>query len=138
MTAFPSIAPLLPLTAVFFGSATQVDLQNPTFTATGPDGSGVLAAGVGLAAVAEPLFVRVQVAVFGASSSPPAFSNPDAGRFFGTEMEVSSSMAVASGLDLRIEGSLFFPGDYGLVEGPEGLVQAGLSLFASDRRRTFY
>jgi len=108
-SGFVSIAPLLPLTYIFFSGSTAPSQQAPSFSSVAPEGSGVLGFGLGPRAVAGAFDFSGTVAALWSDVPPP---DRDAARFYGVEVDGGARWFLARYFHLFLQGAWFATGSY--------------------------
>lgn len=131
LSSFPSVAPLLPLTDIFFGGSTAPSQQTPSFSSLAPDGSGVLGAGLGPRAALGPFDLSALVAVLWSDVPPP---DRDGDRFYGVEVDASVTWFFGRHFQAFVRGAYLATGDYFGDAPPAVQVFGGLGLDASTVR----
>lgn len=119
-TAFPSLAPLVPLTRFFLGAATLPAQQTPVLQSLSPDGAGLLGVGLAWEWILGVWGVRTTGAHFRsfAPSAPDVLNArftgvPEpAARTYGTEVDLELSCFFADWAYASAEAAVFATGDF--------------------------
>jgi hypothetical protein len=106
---YVGIAPLLPLTDIFFSGSTAPSQQTPTFASVAPEGSGVLGFGLGPRMLLGPVELDAVAAVLWSDVPPP---DRPGDRFFGIEANLGATVFLGRNFHLFAEGAVFATGDY--------------------------